>query len=70
MGESASLTGRIIHLSLDITLTPRDFAGELGDTDNAMEYGATLITALASFLRLMASAEGYDVQIEAGRVVY
>lgn len=68
--KADEVSGRIIHINMDVTLKPRDFTGDLGDTDAAMDYGAALTNAVASFVRLMASAEGFDVQIDAGRVVY
>lgn len=65
--------GRIIHISLDVTLIPPGHPIKfelLGDTDRAMEIGQGLVDEAMTLMKAAGEAEGFTVQIEARRVVY
>lgn len=62
--------GRIISISLDITLTPRDYSGELGDTDAAWDLGTEIVGDVMKLLAIVAENEGFDVSVNRRNVVY
>ena len=73
MNLSAKAQGRIIHLSLDVTLIPPGHPiklADLGDTDAAVDIGKGLIHEAVMMLKNSGEAEGFKVQIEARQVVY
>lgn len=61
--------GRIIHITLDIRLTPRE-DDEIGSTDSAWELGVSIVDDLARLLYIIGSNEGFKVDVERRNVVY
>lgn len=70
---SGSLDGRVIHVILDVMLTPPGHPvswAELGDTDRAMEIGRGLVREAVAMIKTAGEAEGFAVQINAREVVF
>lgn len=62
--------GRVIHIVMDITLTPRDDEGELGHTDAAFELGLGIVDDIMKLLHIVATNEGFKVDVERRNTVY
>ena len=65
--------GRVIHISLDITLIPPGHPIKfelLGDTDRAMDIGQGLVREAVALMKTAGEAEGFTVQVEAREVVF
>ena len=68
--KADEVAGRIIHISMDITMTPRDFDGELGDTDRAWELGLQIVDDIMQLLHIVGTNEGFKVDVERKNLVY
>lgn len=69
-GLNSSLAGRVLHLSLDVIVRPKDSGGvEPGHTDAAVEIGRRLSLEAGLLAKRMAG-EDYEVIIERSIVVY
>lgn len=56
-------------MTLDIKLTPRH-DGEVGSTDSAWNLGKDIVDDIARLLYIVASNEGFTVDVERRNVVY
>lgn len=68
--KAAEVEGRIIHISLDITLTPKGFSGEPGGTDKAWAAGLEIVDDIMRLLQIVGVNEGFKVDVERKNVVY
>ena len=68
--KADEVEGRIIHISMDITLTPRDYAGEVGETDKAWELGLSIVDDIMALLHIVGTNEGFKVDVERRNLVY
>ena len=55
---------------MDITMTPRDFDGELGDTDRAWELGLQIVDDIMQLLHIVGTNEGFSIDVERRNLVY
>jgi hypothetical protein len=69
MSLAEKAEGRIISGTVHFRLTPPQ-AGELGDTDAAVEIGKGLMRESMLVLQEAAKREGFEVEIEFRQVVY
>jgi len=70
--KSEQAQGRIIHLKLDVTLRPPNYAVPLdgvGSTDAAMDIGRGLVSEAIGLLRMSAEREGFTVEIKTDLIV-
>lgn len=68
--KADEVEGRIIHISMDITLTPRDYAGEVGETDKAWELGLSIVDDIMALLHIVGTNEGFKIDVERRNLVY
>ena len=68
--KADEVEGRIIHISMDITLTPRDYAGEVGETDKAWELGLSIVDDIMQLLHIVGTNEGFSIDVERRNLVY
>ena len=68
--KADEVEGRIIHISMDITMTPRDFDGELGETDKAWELGLSIVDDIMQLLHIVGTNEGFSIDVERRNLVY
>lgn len=68
--KADEVEGRIIHISMDITMTPRYFDGELGDTDRAWELGLSIVDDIMQLLHIVGTNEGFSIDVERRNLVY
>ena len=68
--KADEVEGRIIHISMDITMTPRDYAGEVGETDKAWELGLSIVDDIMALLHIVGTNEGFKIDVERRNLVY
>jgi hypothetical protein len=69
MNLSDRAEGRVIHMIIDVTLTPPN-TEPCGETDAAMAIGRGLINEAALLIKNAAEAEGFSVEFRVNQVVY